>query len=43
LAQRHDADASGATEPDVQVAIEKLFIAVEEGVVKGNAYLISVQ
>jgi len=43
LAQSHDAHAGGATEPDVQVAIEKLFIAVEEGVVKGNADFVSVQ
>ena len=43
LSEGHDADASGAGEANVHHTAEQLLVAVQEGVVKGDANLVSVQ
>ena len=43
LSEGHDADASGAREANVHHSAEQLLVAVQEGVVEGNANLVSVQ
>ena len=43
LAEGHDADAGGAGESDVHHTAEELLVAVEEGIVEGDARLIRVQ